>query len=72
VKKNITNDDIIYQMTTKYNNWPTLSLLRPSKINPNCDLWFANFPSGNPGREQDTFLLLKFVFIQRSSAAAKL
>jgi hypothetical protein len=26
-----------------------LSILRPSKIDPNWDFWFENKPSGNPG-----------------------
>jgi hypothetical protein len=26
----------------------TISILRPSKIDPNSDFWFENIPSGNP------------------------
>jgi hypothetical protein len=28
---------------------PTFVIPRPSKIYPNCDFWYENIPSGNPG-----------------------
>jgi hypothetical protein len=43
----------LYQMAVKYSKWskniPTFSIPKPSKIYPNCDFWFENKPSGNPG-----------------------
>jgi hypothetical protein len=44
---------IKYEMVAKYSKWsqniPTFIIPRPSKINQNCDFWYKNKPSGNPG-----------------------
>jgi hypothetical protein len=48
-RKNIPNDQQIYQMAIKHPKRPTSSIARPSKIYPNWNFWFENAPSGNPG-----------------------
>jgi hypothetical protein len=60
MEKNIPNDHKLYipnchalcQMAIKYpklsKNITTFSIPRPSKIDPNWDIWFENKPSGNP------------------------
>jgi hypothetical protein len=50
--KNVPNGRKIYQIAGKLPEWPqnipTSSIARPSKINPNWDVWFKNLPPGNP------------------------
>jgi hypothetical protein len=41
----------ISQRSLKYSKWPEKISTRPSKINPNWDVWFENKPSGNPVAE---------------------
>jgi hypothetical protein len=51
----ILNGNKLYQMIEKYSKWSwnitTFSFPRPSKFYPNCDFWFENKPSGNPGKD---------------------
>jgi hypothetical protein len=39
-----------HNMNTKWTKWTKniCMYIRPSKIDPNCDFWFENKPSGNP------------------------
>jgi hypothetical protein len=57
----------MYQMAVIYSKCPknitAFSITRPSNSYPNCNFWFENMPSGNPGSISHSYLVLTTAWV---------